>query len=146
MFAAGKDDRHIGVVLTKHLVLYDGECGLCQFSVQWLLDKDVNQELYFAPLQGETAKHYLSSGQIPDDLDSLIYVRQEKEIFWYSTGVLELSKVLPRPWSWGIFALYIPKILRDGVYRLVAANRLRFFKAPDSCRLPKAEEVSRFLP
>ena len=146
MFTTRKGDRYIGVVLTKHLVLYDGECGLCQFSVQWLLDKDVNKELCFAPLQGETAKHYLTSGQIPVNLDSLIYVRQEREIFWYSTGVLELLKVLPRPWSWGKVALYIPRVLRDSAYRLVAANRLRFFKAPDSCRLPKAEEVSRFLP
>ncbi len=35
-------------------VLYDGECGLCHRSVKFLLKRDRHQ-LWYAPLQGETA-------------------------------------------------------------------------------------------
>ena len=36
------------------IVLYDGTCGLCHRSVQWLSRRDRGQ-LWYAPLQGETA-------------------------------------------------------------------------------------------
>ena len=45
--------------LPPRLVLYDGMCGLCDKSVQWLLDHDPDGKLRFAPLQGPTAASIL---------------------------------------------------------------------------------------
>ena len=132
--------------MKEHLILYDGECGLCQFSVQWLLDHDKDGLLFFTALQGETAKPYLESGRLPKDLDSLVYVRGEREIFWYSTGILEIVRTLPAPWSWFYITRFCPRFLRDGVYKMIAANRIRIFGPADACRLPTPEEMSRFLP
>ena len=39
----------------RHLVLYDGECGVCSRVVRWLIDADRHGVLRFAPLQGATA-------------------------------------------------------------------------------------------
>src|SRR5262249_57642651 len=65
-------EQHLGIALDRrvmmrrdlhpalgasplHLVLYDGECGVCSRIVRWLLDADRRGELRFAPLQGATA-------------------------------------------------------------------------------------------
>ena len=133
----------------RHIVLYDGECGLCQHSVQWLLDHDRTGMLFYAPLQGETAAELLASVQLPDGLDSIIYVSESEgsmSVEWYSTGILQLLRLLPLPWSLGRFFLWVPKFIRDGVYRFIARNRIKWFGNADSCRLPSVDEVSRFLP
>ena len=41
------------------LLLYDGTCGFCAASVQWVLRHDRRGTLLFAPLQGETARPIL---------------------------------------------------------------------------------------
>jgi predicted DCC family thiol-disulfide oxidoreductase YuxK len=132
--------------MIKHLVLYDGKCGLCQYSVQWLLQRDQNQELYFAPLEGKTAEAYLQSVNLPNGLDSIIYIRSGTEVFWYSSAILQLVKVLPFPWSWLSISWYIPRIFRDTIYKWIASKRLYFFGPADACRLPTPQEFSRFLP
>ena len=58
--------------LPLHLVLYDGECGLCSRVVRWLIAADRRGVLHFAPLQGATAAALRGRGaDIPDDLDSV---------------------------------------------------------------------------
>ena len=135
--------------MMRHIVFYDGECGLCQHSVQWLLDHDRDQKLLYAPLQGETAAELLGSVQLPDGLDSIIYFSESegfRSIEWYSTGVLQLLRLLPLPWSLGRWCLWIPKFIRDGVYRFIAKNRIKWFGNADACRLPSEDETLRFLP
>ena len=39
----------------RNVVLYDGVCGLCDRSVQFLLARDRERVLHYAPLQGPTA-------------------------------------------------------------------------------------------
>ena len=117
--------------------------------MQWLLRHDSTEQLQYAPLQGETAKEILHQVELPPGLDSLLYVQEtEKSISveWYSTGVLQLLRLLPFPWSMGRLLLWVPRIVRDGIYRLIAKHRLRWFGVADACRLPTQEEESRFLP
>ena len=74
---------------TRHIVFYDGECGLCQRSVQWLLNRDKKKILFYAPLQGETAKELLTSIEFPEGLDSIIYLQEEEGhniVKWYSNA------------------------------------------------------------
>jgi len=109
------------------------------------MNRDRKALILFAPLQGETAKPYQDSGQLPAGLDSLVYIR-EGEIFWYSTGVLQVLRILPFPWSWLSIGRFIPRLIRDSVYNVIAANRLKIFGSADACQLPTEEELSRFLP
>ena len=46
----------------RHLVLYDGVCGLCDRAVQFLLAEDREAVLHYAPLQGEAARELLARG------------------------------------------------------------------------------------
>ncbi|MBK7756242.1 MAG: DUF393 domain-containing protein [Deltaproteobacteria bacterium] len=40
------------LTLPPLVVLYDGVCGLCDKSVQWLMDHDPQGRFHFTPLQG----------------------------------------------------------------------------------------------
>ena len=132
--------------LPPRLVLFDGECGFCDASVQWLLDHDPEGRLAFSPLQGETAAEIRRRGDWPTGLDSIVFVEQGERLSWRSTAAVRIARVLPWPWR-GLAGLWmVPWPLRDLGYRLVAAVRYRIWGRRDACRLPGPDEAARFLP
>jgi predicted DCC family thiol-disulfide oxidoreductase YuxK len=63
-----------------------------------------------------------------------------------SDGVMAILEELPRPWAAVAGALrWIPRWLRDFVYRLIARWRYRIWGRLESCPVPTAEERGRFL-
>lgn len=139
------------------LLLYDGECGLCARSVQWILEHDLRPRrgprLRFAPLQGATAAPILPRQRLepgPKGFDTLILVtdphRPAERALVRSDAVLSILRYLGGPWRLlGVLGALVPGPLRDAVYKVVANNRLRFGR-PDSCRRPRKDERARFLP
>jgi predicted DCC family thiol-disulfide oxidoreductase YuxK len=119
-------------------ILYDGECGLCDKWVQFVLRHDHRRIFRFAPLQSQTGKDLLrDAGKPESDLSSMVLIIDRKAYF-RSTGALMILRQLGGFRSLlGIFG-FIPAGLRDAIYSLVAANRHRWFpKASDSCQLPQ---------
>lgn len=49
----------------RHLVLYDGVCGLCDRTVQFLAAEDRDRVLHYAPLQGSAAREVLGRLALP---------------------------------------------------------------------------------
>ena len=132
----------------EHLVFFDGECGFCDRTVQWLLERDEQEQLYFAPLQGEQAREVLPQFEFPPELDSIVYVRHSStgvEAFIYSDAIGEILKVLPKRWSWMRIAWIVPRSIRDVVYRAFAARRIQWFGKVDACRLPDERQSRRLL-
>ena len=57
------------------VLLFDGECGLCQRIVRVLLRLDRAGRLRYAPLQGAAARDFLVRHGLPTaDFDSLVFV------------------------------------------------------------------------
>ncbi len=136
---------------SRYLVLYDGQCGFCDRSVQWLLDHDRDKVLRFAPLDGPTARRVRQRHpRMPLDLDSIVFVetdpRGRERVYWYSRAVLRICRRLPGPWSLlGVFSL-LPGVLTDLAYRGFARVRYRIFGRLEQCRIPAPDERARFLP
>jgi len=127
------------------IVVFDGVCTLCNASVDFLMRHDKTQSLMFTSLQGETAKTLLSGYGFHEEPDSIIVIHYG-QLLTESQAVLSLLPFLTFPWPLLGFARWIPRILRDPAYRLVARNRYRWFGRKSSCRIPTALERSRFLP
>ncbi len=132
--------------LPPRLVLYDGHCGFCDASVQWLLDHDPAGALRFAALQGETAAAALARHRLPEGLDSIVYVEDGARVSWRSTAAVRIARALPWPWKVLAGAWLVPWPLRELGYALVAKVRYRIWGRLDACRLPSADEAARFLP
>ena len=129
----------------RTLVLYDGECGLCDRAVQFLLRHDKKGALQFAPLQGETARPFV--GEV-DSFDTMILgarlaggVRVSRR----SEAALRTLARLGGVWRVLSWLRVLPRALTDFFYRIVARNRLRWFGRADACRVPDAATRARFL-
>lgn len=126
-----------------HLIFYDGECGLCDGVVQWVLRQDKHKLFIFAPLQGETAKKWLK--QTPD-IDSVYLIQNfnsKPVAFIKSKAAFKILWLLG-----GFYALpgllsFLPSSLFDWAYDIVARNRKKWF-SPIACVIP-GKDKNRFL-
>ena len=126
------------------VVFFDGVCGLCSHSVNWLLARDPEHRLRFAPLQGATAAAMISS-DLRDRLDTLVFVRNGTT-YIRTAAVSRILMTLGGRWQMvGAMLWLIPFPVRDLGYRLVSRFRYRMFGKRDACRLPTPAERAVFL-
>jgi predicted DCC family thiol-disulfide oxidoreductase YuxK len=132
--------------LPPRIVLYDGVCGLCHRAVVWLVARDRDRRLWFAPLQGETAARLRERHPgIPAGLDSVVLV-EEGRVYLRSRAFLRAAGHLRAPWRWARWLAGIPGAFLDPAYRLVAGVRYRVWGRFDACRAPAVGDRSRLLP
>lgn len=130
---------------SDNIFFYDGVCGLCNRSVDFILRHDRKKRFKFAPLQGEKALELLLSAGLPKpDLTTSILYRSGR-FYTKSDAFLLVLRDLGLPWA--VFAIlrFVPRFLRDGAYDFVSANRLKIFGATEICRMPSAETRERFI-
>jgi len=126
------------------IVFFDGVCGLCSHSVNWLLARDPEHKLRFAPLQETTAGKMLDAG-IRSRLDTMVFVRGGKT-FTRTASVSRILMTLGGRWQvLGGLLWIIPLPVRDLAYRCVSRLRYRLFGKHESCRLPTPQERAVFL-
>ena len=142
------DPDDIFAVMTGEgpLIFFDGVCHFCNYWVRFAIRHDRNSRLMFAPLQGETARKYLS----PEKTGSVPYrtvVFMEKEKIWtHSSAVLRICRKLDGGWKLFYVFIIIPKFIRDLFYSIIARNRYRWFGRDETCMVPAPEIRQRFLP
>jgi predicted DCC family thiol-disulfide oxidoreductase YuxK len=132
------------------ILLYDGVCGLCDRTVQFLLRRDRKGVLSFAPLQGTTAAAVRSRHPDVAKVDSMVFVRDAgtdgEQVFLRSTAVVQAVTMLGGAWRLASWLRIVPAPLRNTVYDAIAKRRYRWFGKFDSCRLPQPGQRERFLP
>jgi predicted DCC family thiol-disulfide oxidoreductase YuxK len=133
------------------VVFYDGVCGLCNRLNRFLLARDLDGRILFAPLQSEVAREVLARhGADPSGLDTVWVIADwqssEERALPRSRGVLHALAQLPGKWPFvARVGAAVPRPLAELAYRLVARQRYRLFGKFDSCQLPPPEWRSRFL-
>ncbi|THU40751.1 thiol-disulfide oxidoreductase DCC family protein [Niastella caeni] len=130
---------------SKYIVLFDGVCNLCDSSVQFVLKRDKKKKFLFGSLQGKTGQEYLRKYHLPADQFHSFMLIEGNVVYTRSTAMLRLLKHLGRGWQLLYAFIYVPQPIRDGLYKLIAANRYRLFGKKESCRVPTQEERDRFL-
>lgn len=134
----------------RHLLLYDGVCGLCDRTVQFLLRRDRHDRFRFATLQGALARAVLAPhGLDPDRLDTVYLVSDcgtpQERVRQRARAVLHAASALGGAWRLLRVLAIVPAPLLDLCYRLVARVRYRLFGRHDSCPVPRPEHRQRFL-
>ena len=131
-----------------YVVFFDGVCSLCNRFVQFLFQRDRDEILYVAPLEGKTAEDLLPSKYRGDHVDSIVFMdRSGGEPCFYqkSDAVLRILPKLGGVWIGTKFLRWVPRAIRDAVYDFVANNRYDWFGKYDSCPAPEPEWKQRFL-
>ncbi len=126
------------------VVFFDGVCGLCNHTVNFLMSQDRRAVLKFAPLQGETAAN-LVPDSVRRDLNTFVFANRGR-LYYRSAALARILMRIGGGWRiLGAMLWLIPWPLRDIGYRIVSSLRYRLFGKRESCRLPTPEERSRFL-
>ena len=126
-----------------NIILFDGVCNLCDFSVQFVIKHDKNAYYHFAAQQSEIGQSLVKKYQL-ESFDSIMLIKDES-IYTYSSAVIEIAKHLDGGWKYlGIFS-FIPTVIRDFIYKLVAKYRYSVFGKKDVCMIPTLENEERFL-
>ena len=144
--AASKRRAELPALLAEHglILLYDGVCGLCDRSVQWIIRRDPTGKMRFATLQGALGREALGSLPQLADVDSVILLHAGGA--WVrSTAALEICRYVGGVWSLAMVGYLIPRPIRDWAYGWIASRRYATFGRYDACPVPRSEQRTRFL-
>lgn len=134
--------------MTDLLMLYDGSCGLCAASVQFILRHERRHTLRFAPLQGELAAQVRARHPEITGVDSMVWVEREggaERVSVRADAVLHAARYIGWPWRLALIGRVVPRRVRDAAYDLVAQHRHRFLREPEQCFVPPPAVRARFL-
>ena len=132
------------MIQMKQVVLFDGECNLCNQSVQFIIKRDPTFQFVFASLQSPIGQSLMQSYGVPKEIDSLILLSANR-YYSKSSAVLRIGKSLIGIWKISCVFFIIPVPIRNFIYDYIAKNRLTWFKQKKSCLLPSPEHKTRFL-
>ncbi len=121
------------------VVVFDGECNVCNGWADFLLRFDKQDIFRFAALQSEVG------ARLANGLEGSIVLVDSDAVLVRSDAVLRMLALLGFPFSLaGVFRV-VPRAVRDAVYDFLARNRIRWFGRRETCRVPTAAERGRFL-
>lgn len=127
------------------IIVFDAECILCSANAQFVLRHDRARRFRLASMQNAVgAALYRRFGIDPANPESMIIVDGDR-LLKDSDAVLAIYAGLGWPWKALSLLRFIPRALRDPVYRWLARNRYRLFGRRDACWIPAPEDADRVL-
>jgi len=127
------------------IVLFDGECAFCERSVRFIARRDAQRHFRFGASQTARAAALLAEFGLTREMTRSIVLIEDGQVFVRSTATLRIAGQLSWPWSLARLLLYVPRPVRDTVYRLVAAVRRRIAGRSNACEVPPAEIRERMI-
>lgn len=127
------------------VVLFDGVCNLCAWTVQFILPRDPNGYFQFASLQSALGQQLLKKYQVTARVADSVVLIENDQMYLKSDATLRIARHLNGAWSLARVFQIVPRSLRDGVYAWIAAHRYQMFGQRNTClvNFPNAQE--RFL-
>jgi predicted DCC family thiol-disulfide oxidoreductase YuxK len=129
--------------MDKPIIFYDGDCGFCNRSVQFVLNHEKNEEIHFCALQSDFAKTFFSQIGVQEMDLSTFYFWDKNRLYNRSSGALRVLNYLKFPAYLGKIGWVLSRFFRDGIYKQLAKRRMKL--APSFCALPSPSQAKRFL-
>jgi len=127
----------------KHpIIAFDGVCNLCNGFIQWLIKRDRKKQFRYTTLQSNEGELLKKSVDVEGDSVLLIF---EEKVYSLSDVGLKCMQILGGGWTVLSWLIYLPKSLRDYVYKWIAKNRYKWFGQKDVCMMPDPSIKSLFL-
>lgn len=123
-------------------MFFDGECALCNKTVQFILRHEKTHDIVFCRLNSNFANNV-----IPDylkEVDSVILLKNNK----FYTHFDVITEIIPQlKWYCKIFYAIkiLPKNFRKKLYNIIASNRKRWFGSVTECWLLQSKWKERLV-
>lgn len=136
-------------VLAAHrypVMFYDGVCNMCNGSVQFVMRFDRSHSIRFLSLQSNLAADLLLPfGQDNKELFSMLLLHEGK-LYSQTDAIFRTAMLMGGIWAvFGQVGLWVPRPLRNAIYRVIARNRYNWFGKKETCPLPSPELRARSL-
>jgi predicted DCC family thiol-disulfide oxidoreductase YuxK len=126
------------------IVLFDGECNVCNASVDFLIRHDPGARFRFASRQSGVGQKLLAEHHV-SSTDATVVVIDAGKVYTKSDASIRLARYVNGPWRAGLFLSAIPRGVRNWAYDVFARYRYRLFGKRETCRVPTDEDRARFL-
>ena len=127
-----------------NIVLFDGLCNLCNYSVKYIIQHDKDKIIYFSAQQTDMGKEIIKKYHLFSAENSVIFLKDD--IAYYgSDAFIEICKLLYGFPKIFIVLKIIPKQIRDYFYRIIANYRYQIFGKRTTCIVPSDNVKNRFL-
>ncbi|SIS77222.1 thiol-disulfide oxidoreductase DCC family protein [Chryseobacterium gambrini] len=128
----------------KHIVFFDGDCGVCNFWVQWILKRDHNNRFLFASLQSDFGQQFLTERKLNTEVFNTLYLWKPNHYYLEkSNAVLQIANILGGIYKLSAIGKIIPGFFSDIIYDLISKNRMKL--ANQKCYLPTPDERKKFI-
>jgi predicted DCC family thiol-disulfide oxidoreductase YuxK len=125
------------------VIVFDGVCVLCNGWVRFLLRRDRGR-YRFAPMQSSAGRALLVAHGLDADDPSSFLLLEQGRAFTDSDAIVRVLAGLGGAWKLAALLAWVPRAVRDPLYRLMARNRYRWF-GTTSCTIPSESQRTRFL-
>lgn len=121
--------------ITKDIIIFDGECNLCNGVVGWLLKFAPKNLFQFVAFQSPYGQQLLKTYDFPThQLDTVILI-DNNGIKTHSDGFLKIVSKIPKWQRVAALLAFIPRLIRDGIYKMASKNRVAWFGKSKSCTI-----------
>ncbi len=128
----------------KHIVFFDGDCGVCNFWVQWILERDKKDQFMFASLQSDFGQKFLSDRGLETNVFNTMYLWKPGRYYLIkSKAVLKIASLLGGIYKLSFIGKILPAFLSDKVYDIISRNRMKL--AYQKCYLPDQHQKKKFI-
>lgn len=127
-----------------HIVIYDGVCGFCDASIQFILDQKPSNKLRFVSFQSETGQQIMAKFKLEINLDTIILV-EEGIVHQKAKAFLRILKHVKSSYRFANYLTIIPSFISNIFYDIVAKYRYKIMGKIDQCRLLTPTERQFFL-
>lgn len=128
----------------KYYIFFDGDCGFCNFWVQWILKNDKKNTFIFAALQSDFGQNFLKERNLEHKDFNTIYLWKPGSFFEIkSDAILTTTKLLGGFYQLLNLFRHLPKPFRNACYDIIAKYRKTIM--PQSCLLPTEEQRKKMI-
>ncbi|WP_299726496.1 DCC1-like thiol-disulfide oxidoreductase family protein [uncultured Tateyamaria sp.] len=125
--------------------LFDSQCVLCSWGVQFTLRHEKAATIRFVAIQSDEGRALARQHDVdPDDPATFLFIEDGRALE-ASDAVIALAQHL-KGLAWvARLCRLIPRSWRDAAYRCVARNRYILFGQTTHCIVPAADQRHRFV-
>src|SRR5699024_7884767 len=125
------------------IILFDGECHLCCYSVQFVTKRDLKGIYKFAALKSKSGKTIRQAYGIPHHITSVVLI-SGRTYYTKSSSILRTSSELHGVSKLAFILLIMPKRIRARLDELFAIIRYKFI-GKLRCFIPSDDMSRRVL-
>lgn len=119
------------------ILLYDGNCVLCNWAVKFLIRHERAPVFRFAPLESDIGQKYRSSKEDYKNIDSIFVITADRQAVLVRTeALMYISLYMNWPWRGFRILGILPKGFRDMLYDLIARYRYKIWGEYEHCMIP----------